>query len=467
MIRWAKQIIQTGSRRHAAVELPREEIARAHSSGTPRSAYGAPFWFAYAANTTVMIAISLLFRYADFVAYLGGTEFVLGWIVGVGMVGSLVMRFFQGVGIDRYGARRIWLWSVAGMVISCLGHLLIGRPDGPAIFAMRVLYNTSIAGVFGASITYVSSRAPADRMAEVIGMLGTSGFVGMVIGPRLSDWLLATAASGRAPLDRMFMVAAGLCVVSWCFAALATRGYAQRPRRRQPPALWLLRRYHPGPLLAVGVVMGFGLGLPGVFLRPFAASLGINEIALFFTVYAPTAFLMRLATRRLPQRLGIRPMILAGVSFLVVSLLLFLLVQVKWQLAIPAVAMGTAHALLFPSVVAGGSAMFPSRYRGLATTLMLAMFDLGNLVGAPTVGILLRCSEQLALPRYPTMFVSVAALFAAVAVYFILAPTPSPFAQRSIRRSGQPAASLAHEEGNNDAEPRSSSDVSPQFAGRS
>ena len=42
-----------------------------------------------------------------------------------------------------------------------------------------------VAGVFGASITYISTRAPAHRMAEIIGMLGTSGFVGMVAGTML------------------------------------------------------------------------------------------------------------------------------------------------------------------------------------------------------------------------------------------------------------------------------------------
>jgi len=50
--------------------------------------YGSHFWLSYAGNLLVMTAVAVLFRYADFVAFLGGTEFHLGWIVGVGMVGS-------------------------------------------------------------------------------------------------------------------------------------------------------------------------------------------------------------------------------------------------------------------------------------------------------------------------------------------------------------------------------------------
>ena len=40
-----------------------------------------------------------MFRYSDYVTYLGGGEYELGWIVGVGMLGALAMRVFQGIAI--------------------------------------------------------------------------------------------------------------------------------------------------------------------------------------------------------------------------------------------------------------------------------------------------------------------------------------------------------------------------------
>ena len=92
--------------------------ARADSRRTTEiRVYGPAFWCAYVSNTAMMVAVSLLYRYADFVLYLGGTEWNVGLIVGSGMVGSLAMRFFQGFGIDHFGPRRIWLWSMALLVI--------------------------------------------------------------------------------------------------------------------------------------------------------------------------------------------------------------------------------------------------------------------------------------------------------------------------------------------------------------
>ena len=387
-------------------------------ASVPTTAYGCEFWYAYAANTAMMIAISVLFRYADFVHFYGGTEFELGWIVGAGMVGSLLMRLAQGVGIDTYGARTVWLWSAAGFVVSCLAHLWVNDAHSPLIYLLRIAYNTSIAGVFGASITYISRTAPVFRMAEVVGTLGTSGFVGMVTGTFLGDRLFGSGPVEPIHIERMFQIASLLGVLAFGFAWLATRGALPPLKRKQPSFVWLLRRYHPGMVLVVGIAMGFGLGLPQTFLRPFAAELGIAQIALFFGVYAPTAFATRMCIRRLPERIGIRPMILIGLACLVTSMVLCLAVRAQWHLVLPAIFLGVAHAMLFPSVIAGGSSNFPVRYRGLGTTLVLAMFDLGNLLGAPTAGVILHVAARAGWPRYSVMFLIVAVLLAIVGVAY-------------------------------------------------
>lgn len=404
------------------------------SDATGAGAYTGPFWITYGANLALMMAIALLYRYADFVKFLGGDELLLGWVVGLGMVGSLFMRLVQGVGIDLYGVRRIWILSILGFIVSCLGHLLVERPDGPAIFFLRVLYNSSVAGFFGASITFISRRAPLSRIAEVVGTLGTSGFVGMVTGTMLGDWLFGTEEPTLVDLRRMFLVAAGLGGLSLVLSIWATRGLARPQRRKQPPLIWLLRRYHPGPVLATGVAMGFGLGLPSIFLRPYTEELGIERMAVFFAVYTGFAFAARMSTRRWPSTIGVRPMILIGLACLVMSVVLYLPVWSEWHLIWPALFLGAAHALLFPAVIADGSSSFPTRYRGLGTTLILSMFDLGTLFGYPLVGAILHFSEGLGLPKYPTMFLIVAAVLAAISLYYLWGTSGN----RRARRASQP-----------------------------
>ena len=368
-----------------------------------------------------MVAVSILYRYGDFVSFLRGDEVDLGWIVAAGMVGSLLMRLAQGSGIDTYGPRRIWLWSSALFIASCGGHLFVTTVDGPLIYALRVLFQTSVAGFFGASITYISGRAPIARMAEVIGTLGTSGFIGMMIGTQLGDRILDYSDVGRldeSHIRNLFVAVTIVGMAGFLFSWFATRGDGVRAKRRQPPILLVIRRYHPGPVLWAGAAAGFGLGLPTIFLTRYAAELNIPKLAVFFWIYAPTAFTTRILIRQLPQRWGVRPMLLCGMLSLAVGILSFLLVKTEWQFAFPAVLIGIAHAFVFPAAVAGGSGAFPLRYRGLGTTLMLSMFDLGNLVGMPAVGEMLHWYRRFGWPDYPSMFVTAATAIFGVAIVY-------------------------------------------------
>src|SRR5262245_19421349 len=103
------------------VSSPAADPAPSSAEGdSALGAYGWPFWLAYVNNLCLMTAISMLYRgYADLVVVLGGREWELGWILGVGMVGSLLVRAAQGVGIDHYGPRLMWICSTALFAIAC------------------------------------------------------------------------------------------------------------------------------------------------------------------------------------------------------------------------------------------------------------------------------------------------------------------------------------------------------------
>ena len=246
---------------------PVTQSADSRGSEAPASdrTFGTAFWLTYAANTAMTAASSLFFRYDDFVEALGGGEFLLGWIIGVGMVGSLLVRTVQGRGIDDYGARRIWLWSAALFVASCLAHLAVSTAHGPLIFICRALLQTSMAGFFGASISYIAGRKATAHMAEVIGTLGTSGFIGIVLGTFIGDLVLG---DGKR-YELMFVLAAALgsvaIVLGWLaamencgrFAGAGCRWFGSYgdiiPARCcgsawQPVLAWEYRRFSCAPM---------------------------------------------------------------------------------------------------------------------------------------------------------------------------------------------------------------------------
>ncbi|MBN2293526.1 MAG: MFS transporter [Pirellulales bacterium] len=402
-------------------------------SATSPTAYDRSFWLAYLGMSMLMTGYGLLYRYADFVNFLGGSEFHIGWIVGVGTVGSLAMRLFLGVGIDRYGPRLIWAGSLLLISISCLSHLAISSHTGVGIYILRIIFACGMAGVFGSSITFVSNRVTTNRVAELVGMLGTAGYVGMMLGSQLGDFLCSDQVSTGVQqwqVYGMFVGAGLLSGLAIPFVWLATRGMPRPGRRREPSMFRLLQHYNPGIIVVVGIITGLALGLPDVFLRTFAMTLDLSRISLFFTTYAITTIATRVLIRGLSQRLPLKPMILWGLGFLSASMMSFVIVQSYWQLIIPGIGFGITQAVLAPSVIAATNLNFPSRFRGLGTTVVLASFDLGYLVGAPAAGAMVHFCGLAGLPAYPILFSTIVVLIVLVGIVYAVVPERKPLEEQ-------------------------------------
>jgi MFS family permease len=381
------------------------------------------FWMVYAAHFSMTLATTMFYRIADLVTLMGGTEFDLGWIVGCGTAGGLTMRAIHAVASDAYGPKKLWLYACVGLMFSCAAHL--GVPMGWLwlLYLIRFVYTAAVNGFFGGSITYMSGRAPVTRMAEVIGNLGTAGFIGMILGPFLLDAILGHEVVTRERMNYAIWLSVLAATVGTVCSVWGTRGDGSWQRRRHPPVLAVIRRYHPGVVLFVAMAGGFGLGLPTVFLRPFLEERGITGIAAFFAVYPAVAFVTRLSIRRFPERYGVRFMILVGLAFLVTGSLSYLCVYEWWHVALPAALLGVAHAVLFPSLVASSTVSYPLPFRGVGMALVLAAFDMGSMVGMPVAGSVLTWADELGWPKYPTLFVSVTLAFLVIAVAYVVRST--------------------------------------------
>lgn len=132
---------------------------------------------------------------------------------------------------------------------------------------------------------------------------------------------------------------------------------------------------------------GRGVCYSRYFFALFAIEAHLSSVGLFFVVYATMGFAARVASRSLFERFGNRPWIVVGLILLTTSYLLYLPISTTWHLIGPAAVAGIAHALLFPAIMSAGTAVFPRQCLGVATSLILAMFDVGTFISAPLVGI--------------------------------------------------------------------------------
>lgn len=359
--------------------------------------YDLSFWLAYAANLALVCANSLTFRFAEFVSALGGTEEASGEIVRAGLIAAILARLGLGRAIDHFGARRVWLLSgIAFLGGGAIFLLLAGRPITgiaerlpPLLWIARIGYQVGLAGMFTCSIVHIQNQVPPHRRTEIIGSLGSSGFVGTICGTQLSDLIFHNLPEGNPRFVAMFGGIVFLGIVHSAIVFRLTQNDTHTRPDVTPGPFKLLLRYWPGGVVLVAIAMGTSFAVSTVFLTRFATVHGLRGIGMFFLPYSITAFACRWFLRDWGTTLGRHKMVIWGLSGLTIGQLLFLFVTSDWLFIPPGMISGFGHALLFPAVVSIGAGRFPVQYRGSGTTLVLGFIEVGQAIAAPLLGYLI------------------------------------------------------------------------------
>lgn len=389
-------------------------------SPSTENVYNRVFWLAYAANFTMVAAHALTFRFAELIAYLGGTELDTGEIIQVGMIGALACRLFLGRLLDRYGTRLIWLWSAFLFAVSSVGFVVC-RDISWTIFVARIAFAVGVAGMSTAAIVHIQYQAPRHRRTEIIGNFGSSGFIGMVVGSQLGDVIFRVMSDGPTRFYVLFGLTAVLGLAYMVLVLFATRGQVHQRPTETPGALRLLVRYWPGTVVLVAMMMGVSLTVTTVFLTRMTTGRGLGGIGTFFLGYAISAFVFRVASSRWEARIGTTGLLLLGLTGHATAHLLLAWATTPWHLVLPAVIGGFGHALLFPSVVSIGAGAFPHEYRGTGTSLVLGFTEVGVAISAPVLGwIIDTCRAAGMADPFAPMFYTSAGFAVAVGLIYAL-----------------------------------------------
>lgn len=405
------------------------QVDGAADSATIDSARHPVFVFSYIANLALVTANAITFVFADWVAWLATNktpdvqyqEELPGRIVQYGVLAAISARIFLGQAIDRFGVRRVWL------LVSCLaltGVVLFTSMEALSglLPAGRILFAVGLAGMFTCSTFHIQSCVEEHRRTEFIALLGSSGFVGMILGSQLAD-LLRWVSSGNPAIffPSVFATASVLFGLNIACVFVITRGMSvpMHPFTR-PSLIRLTRDYWPGMITVVAMMMGVIFTVPSLYLIRFNQHEGFGGIAAYWTTYAVMAFMFRIRTAGLSQKVGRHRLVFVGLLFQGMGLWALIPVTQWWHLLFSATLCGFGHAFLFPSIVSLGSGTFPSRYRGSGTNLTLGCLDLGVGLSAPLMGRIIDM-ERFGGAGFRQMFFCAGALPVIVAVIWYVA----------------------------------------------
>ena len=351
----------------------------------PAPLYTRNFLLIWFANFFMNTSLGSFFLFPLFIRNHGGSEADMGILMGAFTISSLLGKPWISQAVDRFGRKRSFILGIVSFIILPLVHLLF---DGnisnffPALFAVRVVHGLGFAFCLTSSFTYVADIVPKERLNEGLGMFGVTGLIGIAIGPAISEPIISNFG-----FDLYFLTISILAICSLALLIPLPETLALNNQASQKVSFWeILKRKK---ILATGFVticFGVGMATQSTFVAPFAQTLGIPNISVYFIAYSLAAVLSRVFGSKLADQVG-EVKIIPGAMLLVgVGFLSLVLVDSSLLLMVAGFITGCGHGFLFPCLSSLINRDEPAHIRGKINGIFTGSMDSGLFLGSVGFG---------------------------------------------------------------------------------
>jgi len=366
---------------------------------------------------------------------LGAAPELIGIIVAASTVTGVLIKLPAGALSDVLGRKRM-------MLLGCL--FFAGPPflypfvESPgALLALRFLHGFATAIFSPVASAFVADLFQRDR-GEKLGWFASANDLGATVGPLAGGLLLFYTASYS--MTYLAVGVLGLLPLVMVVRlpdhdARASTGSTLAERSRQ---FWSgirevlrSRAVLVASTLEAAMYVGYGAFLG--FFPTYARGVGLNDaqIALVMGAQLATTVLAKPLSGRLSDRLGRKPMIVAGLFLCAVTLPMIPAFASFWLLLPASALFGLGVAIVTPSTTALVADLVKAGRQGSAMGVFGTIWDSGEAAGPILAGFL------IASLSYTPAFGLIAAFMAAMALLFLtMVKDPS----RPIPAGGRPTA---------------------------
>jgi MFS family permease len=352
------------------------------------------------------LAFFLFVHFPGFLEDLGASEIEIGLVVAATALAAIVIRPSIGKQMDRRGRRPVILLGGFINVGVLLLYLTISSL-GPWVYVVRIIHGFAEAMLFASIFTYAADILPDDNRTQGLALFGISGMLPIALGGLLGDYVL-----GRWGFDELFMTSVALAVVALGLSFLLPEAIEPAGKAAATSFLTPLSQRDLVPLWWITVVFSLALAAYFTFLRTFVDETGIGSVGGFFAAYSATAIVLRVAAGWLPDRIGAKRVLYPALIFFASGFVVLATATSDVNVLVAGALCGVGHGYAFPILYAMSFGRADSVNRGSASAIFTGLFDVGALIGSPTLGAIISRFS------YETMFFAAAGWVLAGGVLF-------------------------------------------------
>lgn len=322
-----------------------------------------------------------------YVSQLGANSVQVGLVSTLATLGSVLCRPITGALVDRYGRRG---FLIAGFAVMCLAAASYAVfPLVGVILVFRFVHGLGWGLASTANSTMVADVLPRKRFGEGIGYFSMTSSLALALGPALS---VSLVEAGHAKVS-IAIACALTCIGILLACVLCAFFYKQPPLKKEGSVrqVFLLRNMFERTALFPSVAFGvlsMGFSCVTTFIALMGAERGIENLALYFIVYAIANIIARPLLGRLVDKHGF---LLAGIlacASVAISLLMLAVAQSLWLVCVAGFIIGFGNGTGMSTFNTMAVSLAPPKARGAATSTFLFFFNGGMAVGTLVGGLL-------------------------------------------------------------------------------
>ncbi len=354
------------------------------STGTEKTdnekIFSKDFAFIWLANFFVFLGFQMtLPTIPIFVNELGGSDQLIGIIVGIFTFSALLFRPYAGHALETKGRGIVYLF---GLVLFVLSVGSFGFITSMAfLIVMRIVQGVGWGFSTTASGTIATDLIPPSRRGEGMGYYGLSGNLALAFGPALGLTL-----AGVLSFTQLFLMCASLGLIAFLLSLnIRYKKVDESPHKTKPARFDVLEKSAINPsIILLFITLTFG-GIAS-FLPLYAAEKNIEGIQFYFVSYALFLMLSRIFAGKIYDRKGDLYVIPPGAILIFVAMILLSWLPNMTVMIIAGALYGLGFGTVQPALQAWAVDKAAANRKGMANATFFSFFDLGVGIGAMLFG---------------------------------------------------------------------------------
>ncbi len=300
--------------------------------------------------------------------YTGIISSLLSWV-------ALAFRPFSGAMSDRLNKKKLLMISYGIVGICLVFYAFVTSVQ--TIIVVRVIHGVAFAISGTISMSFATTFIPKESTAEGISYLGLSILLGSMTGPQIGKIIF-----DKIGVNMVFYISAVFTII--CLLVLTLIEYEHSEKSSIIQQKLKLEDFFAKELFLYVIlisILTLGNGIISYYLVDFGDSRGIDNIAMFFTVYSIAMLFMKPFVGKIQDKYGVK--VILYPAFLVYSIGILILAKAKSLLPclVSAVFKGIGQGNGTPAIQAESVKTLSPGRSGVAISTCFIGQDIGNAVG--------------------------------------------------------------------------------------